>query len=517
MIPSKTQRELEGVTRIYSNSASFVAAIALDQKLGISYPPGCFVWSPDADSNGIPALLVYSDPTTGSQNCRPGATCICAGKPCQSTFRSKESLSVEGPGLYDAVVEYEKDKQCVYQLEQITCDEGKNYEAVVVDGKQVCQKRRKDICSKTTFGLSGSSDIHKIIVGTRLNVTSTDPQASDYNLSLVANTSPTPLRRSTTLEFPQTGAWDVYVKRGLETCVALADLEVTDRPCDELEVRTDSGACKTPMIVASVRSDSKFVEIHKPNDVLEGVPKSVPVPLEVKPSADYRVRMEYELQSGGTPSWISFSGLHSTDGSKFEERGELTYNASGILDGSELNATLVFNGTAVQNGHNTDKTTIALTGLVKSTPSFKYSTLIMTPEITKGNPFQLTIQARDSDDQQIAADRGRFLKISVQSPKQKLRTYSSVFQSGAFLVEVPRADLCEIGKYKVWVSRVFGYKVRLLQEALNLPTEAHPIKFSVIESDTTALGLGVTLGCAGALCVCILLYFMYRNPAHAKK
>ena len=170
-----------------------MAVIALDQKPGVSYPPGCFVWSPNDDSLGIASLLVYSNPTAGSGNCRSGAICICAATPCQSTFRSKASLSLEGPGLYDAIVEYEG-KQCLYQLEQITCDQGKNYEAAVVDGKQVCQKRQEDICSKTTFGLSdGVSAAHKIEVGTRLNVTSTDPQASDYNLSLVAKTPPTPL------------------------------------------------------------------------------------------------------------------------------------------------------------------------------------------------------------------------------------------------------------------------------------------------------------------------------------
>ena len=135
------QSELEGVTKIYSNSYAFLAVIVLDQKPGVTYPKGCFVWSPSIQSDAIPTLLVYSNPTVRPGNCRSYATCICAAESCQSRYRSTRSLRVERPGSYDVHVKYENGNSCVHQLEQIVCNNDKNY--VEVNG--MCRIKPTDI------------------------------------------------------------------------------------------------------------------------------------------------------------------------------------------------------------------------------------------------------------------------------------------------------------------------------------------------------------------------------------
>ena len=124
------QSELAGVTKVYSITPhAFVAVIALDQKSDTKYPAGCFVWSPSVKSDAIPELLVYTNPTAGSGQCRSGATCICARQPCRSLFRSKRSLRIESSGSYDVHVKDNNGKLCVYQLKQITCNKD-NYKEV---------------------------------------------------------------------------------------------------------------------------------------------------------------------------------------------------------------------------------------------------------------------------------------------------------------------------------------------------------------------------------------------------
>ena len=118
-----------------------MAVVALDQKPGVTYPKGCFVWSPSTKSDAIPALLVYSTQTGRSGDCRSDAMCICAAESCQSKYKSKRSLRVERPGLYDVHVKYENGKSCVHQLEQITCNKDQNY--IEVDG--ICRIKPKDI------------------------------------------------------------------------------------------------------------------------------------------------------------------------------------------------------------------------------------------------------------------------------------------------------------------------------------------------------------------------------------
>ena len=429
-----------------------MAVIALDQKPGVSYPPGCFVWSPNADSLGIASLLVYSNPTAGSGNCRSGAVCICAATSCQSTFRSKASLSVDRPGLYDAIVEYEKGKQCVYQLGQITCDQGKNYEAAVVDGKQLCQKRQEDICSKTMFGLSdGVSADHKIEVGTRLNVTSTDPQASDYNLSLVAKTPPTPLRRSTTLEFPQTGAWDVYIKRGLETCVALSDMEVIKRQCSSAksQVMTEGGACATPQIVAAVQVDLLLVTLKKRNNHLIGDFIIANHTVDVGPSAKYKLDWEHHLTVAG--DWIQTGARRSVD--DYNWKMPLYFHAPSAIDGTVVNATLTFRGGVAQDGQSdyvtAETATVQISGRVVSTPSLQLSQITVPTEVEFGTPLSIFITAIDVDDHQIQNANGRSFVLVVEGAG-KVKNYVSTSQQGSakFQVEVPSADL-KVGDYKV--------------------------------------------------------------------
>ena len=290
--------------------------------------------------------------------------------------------------------------------------------------------------------------------------------------------------------------------------------------CSGAEVRTDSGACMPLMILASVQSDSKFVEMHKPNDDLKGVPATELVVLQVKPSADYKVEMEYTLyaEDTRTPSWVSFSGLRPS-GLDYEKEGELTYTVSGISDGLELNATLVFSGTAVKNGRKTALTPIHLRATIMSTPSFKHSAMTMASEITQGDPFKIDVQAKDSDNQQIVMDRGRFFNISFMSPSKKVHTYSSTFRSGMFSVEPPRADLLEIGEYKVWVSSAFGFEVSHDINAsgpLQLPIMKKPLTFNVVESNNMlAVGIGVSV--LLLLVLLALLFYLFRYSTRVRK
>ena len=422
--------------------------------------------------------------------------------------------------------------QCPIQEVNNTCTDGYEDRAgrcVEVDEKTLCQLANISKADDPSIDRLSKVEIKAESV---LSIRAPpDSRLARAKIALVSKTKTFSMAEHMTLQPNKTGSYSIQIASsdGSATCTLINDVSVKCADgkeeekqsgtcvvgCNESKVRTVSGACETPMIFASVQSDSKFVKIHKPNHDLEGVPESVPVPLEVKPSADYPVNMTYELRSGKTSLWVSFSGL--TEASDYGRRGELTYNASGILDGSEPNATLVFSGTAVQNGRSTEERIIKLSALVESTPSLKYSTMTMTSEITQGNPFQLKIQARDSDDQRITADRGRFFKISVQSPSNELRIYSSIFQSGMFSVEIPRGDLSEIGKYKVWVSRVFGYNVKPLKGALSLPTREHPKAFVVSEPEGNSLGNVVAATVAAALCIGLLIVLVRRNPKKARK
>ena len=70
-------------------------------------------------------------------------------------------------------------------------------------------------------------------------------------------------------------------------------------------------------------------------------------------------------------TWVNFSGLTATSASKYVRKGHLEFNASGIADGTELNATLTFEGEREENAF------VSLKALVLSTPSLHRSTLDM--------------------------------------------------------------------------------------------------------------------------------------------
>ena len=216
--------------------------------------------------------------------------------------------------------------------------------------RQVRQASTKLLCNLSTANFSLAANLQLGSNGVLVSSLTVPPGGETASVSAVPldNTVSVGTKISGewsgTAVLPKTGKWLVSLTVGSEKCDKATEVDVVcmDRfernsmtgqckaSCTGTEVRTDSGACKPPAILATVLSDSKVVELHKQNDDLEGIPKSAPVRLEVKPSADYAVNMTYELHSGdaGSPAWVSFSGLQGIGSSKYEKTGEVIYNLS---------------------------------------------------------------------------------------------------------------------------------------------------------------------------------------------
>ena len=185
----------------------------------------------------------------------------------------------------------------------------------------------------------------------------------------------------------------------------------------------------------------------------------------------------------------------------------------------------MFNGTT-KNGYSTNESAIKLTALVQSTPSCKRSTFKI-PKLVHRSVHQhgfinglIAISAFDVDNLRIGEANGRFFSLII-SDGSKNFTFRTSFdtKTAEFQLDVPLRALMHTGKYVVWVSNAFGYRIRPGLGERNLPTEDHPATFFVFEpekepeegphSDLNVVIGGLT-GLVFMLLFCYLL-FMFRR------
>lgn len=181
----------------------------------------------------------------------------------------------------------------------------------------------------------------------------------------------------------------------------------------------------------------------------------------------------------------------------------------------------MFNGTT-KNGYSTNESAIKLTALVQSTPSCKRSTFKI-PKLVDRSVHQhgfinglIAISAFDVDNLRIAEANGRFFSLII-SDGSKNFTFRTSFdtKTAEFQLDVPLRALMHTGKYVVWVSNAFGYRIRPGLGERNLPTEDHPATFFVFEPEEgPGSDLNVVLGgLIGLVCMLLFCYllFMFRR------
>ena len=210
---------------------------------------------------------------------------------------------------------------------------------------------------------------------------------------------------------------------------------------------TDNYQCAELEIVAAVQSKSKHVIIEKANPHLKAEFKNTSVAVEVEPAADYFVRFQHRIVPDGS-EWVNFSGLSSTTTSKYLKKGMLEFSAASIRDGTNLAATLVFDGRASASETNAN---VSLTALVQSTPSLDKSMIKMPSEIMEGQSAQMSIDAQDVDGMPIADSRGRFIALAWSGPGDtESRIKKMVFDSSRqrFECEFTSLELSRVGEYR---------------------------------------------------------------------
>ena len=104
---------------------------------------------------------------------------------------------------------------CEDDIGDFTCAVGfKESNGTCVPDSNICKNLRKSTrVTKIDSSIS-------FLLNTELEVTSTVPDAADYQISLKSKTAPTPLRARTTVTLNQTGEFDLFIENSdrSETC-----------------------------------------------------------------------------------------------------------------------------------------------------------------------------------------------------------------------------------------------------------------------------------------------------------
>ena len=303
-------------------------------------------------------------------------------------------------------------------------------------------------------------------------------------------------------------------------------------PCHEEKVKTADGGCSSAQILARVQSGSLEVKLCKQNRDLIGNFDTPRHQISLGPSGKYE--LNWTLRWDTARDWVHTESPVQID--EYTWNLPLSFNASNMSDGTEVNATLRFEG---QTGRiSALPGTVRILARVESTPSFEHSTMQLPATVALGKPVSILITAHDVDGIPIHNTAGRFFVVSIKPPDGKIFMRSS---QQDFELHLPPSDLRHSGEYEVhqlhcppfsrlamlrcrghgqvWITKAFGFDVNATQKLpTQLPTERHRLKFSVDEAAKTDLhvAMGVAVGVVLALCVVLLLFFVVKHPSRAK-
>ena len=303
----------------------------------------------------------------------------------------------------------------------------------------------------------------------------------------------------------------------------------------------DDDLCVLSGMKASVQARKLETIIHKPNAGLLGIPLAQKSTIEIYPAGNYPVEASCTVTPPST--WLVLGAvetnadrcgdIRANHSSKCHARKVLVgFNATGLEDMEELNATLVLNGTV--NGSGVNKTEIQVSAIVYATPSLEKSNLTMPSQATEGQGVRMEIEGFDDEGLPFAKDRGGFIQVILQKPDGSEVNKSSAFSPPNFVFDFSEVrDLTAPGDYKVWISHVFGH-VPVQDVKLPLPTRNYPLTLTIESSKMqmiiaavlsvlalAALGVGgwyarENPGGAAELLKSFLLNVCMHAPAHAR-
>ena len=201
------------------------------------------------------------------------------------------------------------------------------------------------------------------------------------------------------------------------------------------------------------------LQLKKPNlhlDMKSGSPKFI----EVRPHAKYNLQFGPVRLNASRP-WVTLG--NETDHEDLHTF-RVAFNSSTIKDGTQLEATLTFGATAVENDVQAEDATIQLSAVMQCTPSPTRSIMridsgkeegieiaLRAIEITQGREARVEVEAIDDDGIGIDESRGRFMDITWKTPNGNSGTRSTSFKADPprFFLTLTHLDLNENGDYKV--------------------------------------------------------------------
>ena len=301
---------------------------------------------------------------------------------------------------------------CTYKLGEIKCNTG--YEPVLEGDKQVCRVKHAAMstaCQSAKISVADrkiSKNNRSVLSGERVRV-AVDPEYTTCEVQVVPliEVKTAKSNEGLTLTIPvrhQVGlvncansqdctlpAIDVVCPEGQRKVHGVCQEE--ERRCDPAknEVRTESGGCAQLQIDATVQSDSLAVKLIKPNfhlkDVFVTPSKTVAVSWG-KYALNYSYHLanySYHLAGVGHTNWIQVGDQsRGVEDRRYFELA-LHFNATSMLDGTRVDASLDFIGQGLTKTAELARDTISISGIVDATPSFKHSTMKLdNPDPTEG-------------------------------------------------------------------------------------------------------------------------------------
>ena len=147
----------------------------------------------------------------------------------------------------------------------------------------------------------------------------------------------------------------------------------------------------------------------------------------------------------------------------------------------------------------------------------------MKDEITQGQAATMEIEAQDVEGMKFTTDGSQFIQITLLRPDGKVYTKTSkAFRectlsalSKCFVIDFsPVRDLVASGKYKVYVSKVFGFEVGQNFTAgsaqMSLPTKDRP-HILMVRSTLVKTITGAVLGVLSVCAIILVGYYAKQN------
>jgi hypothetical protein len=311
-------------------------------------------------------------------------------------------------------------------------------------------------------------------------------------------------------QLSRTGMYDVYLKTTYHECRLLQNVQVRcragyeeqdglgstcQRVCEETELKTVDGVCKTPEFSVKVTTTALKTTITKPDELLS--PAEPPMhDLQFALSDNFDV-VHWTLDKVNSSVrktdglWTSASGDYSTlpdwlsippSGSLGEVHRNDTaikigFNATNYSHGQQLSAVLSFSARGANNVSAKDTKVVTIDAILNAVPSLKHSTWELkidgvpcsssvtwtggSCQMTRAQKLTFEVTAKDADLLPVHRSDAS-LQLLVNPVGFNLTTQPATYEnrSGVSIYKVQYQPSQE-GEHMLYITDVFGIKVRL--------------------------------------------------------